>query len=163
MKGLLSTLAAAAALVAGSAFADNTKEYEVTITNLTKGQSFTPQLVVAHDDTVVVFESGTAASPALESLAETGSTAGLTDDLLAHGYGVNDVHTIGGLIGPGQSATTTLEASPQHRLLSIAAMLIPTNDTFVALRGGVHCRRKAVRRITQLPTTRGPNRTIRTV
>ena len=46
-----------------------------------------------------------------------------------------DVHTIGGLLGPGQSVTTMLEASNHHRNFTFVAMLIPTNDTFVGLDG----------------------------
>ena len=124
-----------ALLLATSAHADYTRKYEVTITNITKGQSFTPQLVLAHSRRGILFELGSPASLPLEVLAEAGDTSPLTDDLLGMRNRVNDVHTIPGLLGPGQSVSTTLEATPHHRYLSVAAMLIPTNDTFFALNG----------------------------
>jgi hypothetical protein len=127
-------IAAAALVLAASAHADHPFTYEVTITNVTKGQTFTPQLVAAHDRWVRLFTVGQPASPALEILAEGGDTQPLTDDLLALGDAVSDVTTIGGLLGPGQTATVTVQADP-HDVLSIAAMLIPTNDNFVALNG----------------------------
>jgi hypothetical protein len=120
-------------LVAATAHADYTRKYEVTITNVTQGQTFTPQLVAAHGPHVSVFQLGAAAGKALEALAEAGDTSPLTEELLENGYQVSDVHTVPGLLGPGESVTTTLEASPYHRYMSFAAMLIPTNDTFVAL------------------------------
>jgi len=126
-------LALLASLAATVAQADYTTKYEVTITNVTRGQTFTPQLVVAHSPGVALFELGAPASQSLEILAEGGDTSPLTDDLLAQSYRVSDAHTIPGLLGPGESVTTTLEATPHHRYLSLAAMLIPTNDTFVAL------------------------------
>ena len=128
-------LAILATLAATAAQADYTVKYEVTITNVTRGQTFTPQLVVAHSRGVRLFKLGAPASLSLEILAEAGDTSPLTDDLLAHSYRVSDVHTVPGLLGPGESVTTTLEATPHHRYLSLAAMLIPTNDTFVALNG----------------------------
>lgn len=126
-------LAVLALLTATAAQADSIAKYEVTITNVTRGQTFTPQLVVAHSSEVSIFQPGSPAGLSLEILAEAGDTSPLTDDLLAMTYQVSDAHTVPGLLGPGQSVTTTLEASPHHRFMSLAAMLIPTNDTFVAL------------------------------
>lgn len=110
--------------------------YEVTITNITKGQSFTPQLVTSHSRAVSLFTVGDAASPELEVLAEGGSTADVTTLLQGAGAKVADIQTIPGLLGPGKSVTMTLEANPYIRRISLAAMLIPTNDTFVALNSG---------------------------
>ena len=134
-------LAAGLVLVTGTAWAvdesagaykQGERAYEVTITNLTKGQSFTPQLIAAHKGSLRIFESGDAASLALEILAEGGDTTPLTEVLQSSGA-ASGVETIGGLLGPGQSVSMTLTASAKHRYFSMAAMLIPTNDTFVAL------------------------------
>ena len=38
-----------------------------------------------------------------------------------------------GLLGPGESVTFTIDTAEGFRRLSLAAMLIPTNDSFVAL------------------------------
>ena len=109
------------------------RKYEVTITNLTPGQTFTPQLVATHSARVSLFELGQPASSALEVLAEGGDTAPLTEVLLASPYEVADVQTVPGLLGPGQSVTVIVEANRFQRYLSLAAMLIPTNDAFVAI------------------------------
>lgn len=109
--------------------------YEVTITNLTPGQTFTPQLVVTHASSVRLFEPGEPASEALSILAEDGATGPLTAALLAQGQAVGQVQTIPGLLGPGKSASVQIEASRHHDLISAAGMLIPTNDTFFALNG----------------------------
>lgn len=116
-------------------FADSYKPeftYEVTITNITRGQTFTPQLVVAHNPYVSLFELGEPASPELAILAESGNTQPLTE--LLNGSGdVGEVKTVDGLLGPGESVVTEINANPwKHRVLSFGAMLIPTNDTFVA-------------------------------
>ena len=122
-------------VVAGLAHADNTRTYEVTITNITKGQTFTPQLIATHDRHVEFFALGHPASAGVESMAESGSTAALTEEFMAHWYQVSEVKTIAGLLGPGEHVTTTIQARSRHRSLSLAAMLIPTNDTFVRLVG----------------------------
>ena len=122
-------------VVAGLAHAENTRTYEVTITNITKGQTFTPQLLATHDRHVEFFALGHPASAGVESMAESGSTAALEEEFMAHWYQVSEVKTIPGLLGPGEHVTTTIQASARHRFLSLAAMLIPTNDTFVGLDG----------------------------
>ena len=100
--------------LAGFVQADYATKYEVTVTNITKGQSFTPQLLATHDRHVAVFELGQPASLAVEVLAEGGDTSLLTDALVSMSYRVGDVQTIGGLLGPGQSVTTTIEGWVNH-------------------------------------------------
>lgn len=46
---------------------------------------------------------------------------------------VNDIVTTAGLLGPGESLTLTIENRPAFSRFNFAAMLILTNDTFVAL------------------------------
>ncbi len=137
MRNLFSLwLAAGAFLVTGSAWAvdepSGERTYEVTITNLTKGQTFTPQLIAAHKGSIQLFQAGEPAGLPLEILAEGGDTTPVAEVLLASGQ-ASGVETIGGLLEPGQSVSMTFAASPRHRFFSMAAMLIPTNDTFVAL------------------------------
>jgi hypothetical protein len=123
---------AAAFLIWGAAAqAQNLTQFEVTITNITQGQSFTPQLVVAHNRSTRLFELGEQASPALALLAEDGQTGSLQDELA---NATREATEIAGLLEPGQSATTVIGARRGDRL-SVAAMLIPTNDTFMALNG----------------------------
>ncbi len=128
-------LGLALALVATGALADDKDRavYEVSITNITKGQTFTPQLIAIHSDSVALFQLGDPASSELEVLAEAGSTGPLTEFLEAQGKSVGAVTTIGALLPPGATAVAMLEAPVKHDYLSTAGMLIPTNDTFFAV------------------------------
>ena len=106
--------------------------YEVTVTNLTRGQSFTPILVATHRAGVMLFETGQPASPELALLAEGGKTAPLTANLEANPE-VQQVITIPGLLGPGASVTARIKTQGNFDHLSMASMLVPTNDGFFAL------------------------------
>lgn len=129
-------LAPAVLLVAvAPALADGNARYEIEITNTTKGQTFTPILVTTHASSVQLFELGDPASEALEILAEAGETGPISDALSAQGRKVGEVVTIPGLLGPGETARVEIRATSRARHLSVAAMLIPTNDTFFALDG----------------------------
>jgi hypothetical protein len=116
------------------------REYEVTVTNLTRGQRFTPILVATHKQGVRLFELGSPASPQLRTLAEEGDTGPLASLLLSMPE-VKDVVTStpppppSNLIEPGESITLRVETSGAFDHLSVAAMLIPTNDGFFALNG----------------------------
>jgi len=120
-------------LITSATFAHGKPLYEVTITNVTKGQSFTPQLVATHDASVSLFTLGEPASLPVEIVAEAGDTTPLSEALLNLGRHVQDVTTIPGLLGPGQTISVTVEANGYHRYLSAIAMLIPTNDNFFAV------------------------------
>ena len=106
--------------------------YEVTITNITKGQIFTPILATAHSSRIALFQLGEPASEALATMAESGDTSKLSTALSASPR-VFDVESVGGLILPGESATLEISAPYRIRRFSMAGMLIPTNDAFVAL------------------------------
>jgi Spondin_N len=119
-------------LVSILAVAEHSVRYEVTITNITPGQTFTPQLVVTHPRDVRLFELGTPASEPLAIMAEGGDTGPLTDSVAGV---ATDAQTIGGLLAPGMSASVVVEGSARNGYLSAVAMLIPTNDTFFGLNG----------------------------
>ena len=126
-KIILST----ALLMSTSLFAS---EVEVKITNLTKGINFTPLLVSAHNAGAKLFTSGEASSNALQKMAEGGSITDLASDLTGAGA-TNMENPAGGLLAPGASATTTLiiDDTQGNEYLSIVAMMLPTNDGFIAL------------------------------
>ena len=105
--------------------------YEVTITNVTRDQTFTPFLVVAHRPRVSLFEVGQPAGDELEALAENGDTAPFQEALAAT-PGVHGVTVGGGLLAPGHTTTMMVKGHRYDRV-SLAAMLIPTNDGFIAL------------------------------
>jgi hypothetical protein len=106
----------------------------VTITNLTRGQSFTPILVASHRGNVGLFAVGTPADEGLATLAEGGDVGPLTKSLLDDPR-VIDVAASAGLLGPGMSVTVTVAAGRKAGRISVASMLIPTNDTFFGLNG----------------------------
>ncbi len=109
------------------------KSYEVTITNVTRGQTFTPTLATTHKRSISLFDLGTPASDQLAALAESGNTSPLNELLLSLPNKVADTSGTEGLLLPGQSVTLTIDSNSRFNRLSLAAMLIPTNDTFVAL------------------------------
>jgi hypothetical protein len=129
---MLKNIFVASLLVAfsGLAAASPGVRYEVKITNVTPAQAFTPQLVVTHEQGAHLFVLGDAADPALEALAEGGRTDLLEDTVADSAY---DMQTSAGLLMPGETTTLILVAHPKRGLLSLAAMLLPTNDTFVGL------------------------------
>ena len=108
--------------------------YEVTITNITAGQSFTPLIAATHTSDVSFFELGAAPSMDIADLAEGGDTSGLaaTLDSMPE-YLMHTETTPMVLIGPGQSVTVTVMGNKEFDRLSVAGMLLPTNDTFVAV------------------------------
>lgn len=104
----------------------------MTITNLTPGSYFTPLLVAAHGNGTRIFEVGTAASASLQAMAEGGDLTGLVSDLQAAGADVAQ-DPAGGLLGPGAATTLTLSNATGNDVLSLVAMILPTNDGFVGL------------------------------
>ena len=111
-------------------------EYDVTITNVTEGTLFTPILVVSHSPGVKLFELGMPASDELVLLAEGGAVDPLAT-LLEGDSRVVDAADSGGLLHPGESVTVTVDAPHQLGRISLASMLLPTNDGFIALNGVV--------------------------
>jgi len=106
--------------------------FEVTVTNLTPGQILSPVLVTVHDDTVDLFEAGQPASPELAALAEDGDASQLVQ-LLGGLGGVSDVQVGGDVVMPGASQMLTVRVRGGAKLLSLASMLVSTNDTFAGL------------------------------
>ena len=111
---------------------DDEGMYAVTITNLTKGQTFTPILAASTRQGDHVFTLGSPASDELEIIAEGGNNQPLANKLTSEGNALDTVSS-GALLDPGQSVTLNVKMSEKFRFVSIAAMLIPTNDGFVAL------------------------------
>ncbi|MGB7451163.1 MAG: spondin domain-containing protein [Lysobacterales bacterium] len=113
--------------------------FAVTITNITAGQVFTPVLVASHTGRVSFFELGAEPSSELADLAEGGATDGLQMKLDGLPKYVMDTNTSGitpngdPLIDPGESVTIYITGSRKFNRFSLAGMLLPTNDTFVAI------------------------------
>lgn len=109
--------------------------YSVEIQNLTHGSYFGPLLVSAHPSSNMLFSAGMPASTNLQKMAEGGDISGLAMDMVNAGSDNNE-NPAGGLLAPGASTMADLgEPEEGNTQLSIAAMVVPTNDTFVALNG----------------------------
>lgn len=130
-------------MLAGASFAAGpiTTTYQVTITNLTPGQPFAPPVLATHRGRVSLFDVGQPASYQIKESAENGNNGPLVAALSANPF-VYDVQTGGAPIvspnDPGgtglpSSATYTIETERRSRFLSVAAMLICTNDGFTGV------------------------------
>lgn len=112
---------------------DNGRTFDVSVTNLTVGQPFSPVGVFLHDNTQQVFSVGTPASVALETMAEGGDVSALIDAVQSISEVTGDAP-----VGPGASSTYTISiaAQPTEELeLSVMTMLVNTNDGFTGVNG----------------------------
>ena len=109
--------------------------FEVTVDNLTNAQPLSPAAVVAHQPGYSIFTVGAPASAGLEELAEGGDNAALLAEageaaiVLASASG-------GAPIGPAGSETLSfevLESDVANLEISVATMLVNTNDAFSAI------------------------------
>ena len=122
----------------GIRMSTRTTAYDVTIENLTSTQPFTPAVIATHRSPVKWFASGEAASPAVQNLAENGDVPGFVQWL----HGNSDVAHVAVAAGagpppimPGESSTITIVADRGADHLSVASMLICTNDGFTGVAG----------------------------
>lgn len=125
---ILTVLAAASVLASDK----NAYVHEVTITNVTRGQTFTPILVASHSSGVTLFELGAPSNAEITVMAESGNIEPLMT-LLRGTPGVHGIADSGGLLFPGDSVTVTVASRWSSDRISLVGMLIPTNDSFVAL------------------------------
>lgn len=114
--------------------------YEVTVMNLTTGQPFSPGIVVTHAAGMSLFQMGARPSPGLIKLAEDGmpmdaimamkSMSGVGEAVVLS-MPMMPIHRRG---GPGPtSATVRINAGPGETHLSLATMLVCTNDGFTGV------------------------------
>jgi len=135
MKRIFSIgLILSASLLSGMVAADGNRAFEVTVTNITKGEVFTPIMVASHRHGVKLFEIGEPADQDLEILAESGNTEPLSTSLLSSGLAL-DVVTADGPLLPGHSVTLLVKTNKRNAHVSVASMLVPTNDAFFAVNG----------------------------
>lgn len=120
------------------ALAQNTREYEVSVTNATRGETFTPLAVLTHQAGIRLFQIGSPAPAVLEAVAEEGNVAPLVTLAQSVPAVVYDAQTSGappaGVTAPGATTTMRVMARASAQL-TLVAMLIPSNDAFVALNG----------------------------
>lgn len=129
-KYLLSLAALSTAFVSTSA---NAVDFEVEISNLTHGITFTPFLAAAHTEGNNLFRSGEPASANLQAMAEGGDISGLVADVNNLGATVV-ANPAEGLLAPANSVSFNMNTDGTNNTqLSIVAMLLPTNDGFAGL------------------------------
>lgn len=126
----------AAMLVMASLFGAQTAsavDFNVRIINLSNGIYYTPFLVAAHPAGTSIFTVGQPASANLQAMAEGGDISGLVTDLQGLGAAVAE-NPAGGLLAPASETSVDLNTDgTSNELLTIVAMLLPTNDAFAGL------------------------------
>lgn len=118
----------------GIRMSSKTTAYDVTIKNLTSTQPFTPAVIATHRSNVRLFATGEVASAEIQDVAENGAVPGLVQwwhdnpdaSHVAVAFGAGEHPPI----MPGASSTITIVADRGADRLSVASMLICTNDGF---------------------------------
>jgi hypothetical protein len=109
--------------------------YTVRVENLTPAtgpgasQVFSPPVLATHARGVHVFRLGHLASEAMAGIAEDALNDPMVD-WLENSSQVMDVQVGGGVIPPGAADEYMVEGAPGFRRLSLAFMLVNTNDGF---------------------------------
>lgn len=111
--------------------------FDVTVTNLTNAQPLSPIAVIAHQDGYAFFAVGSPATAGLETMAEGGDNSALLAEADADAM-VTVTGSGAAPIGPAASETVTvdlLESALPGLRISVATMLVNTNDAFSGLDG----------------------------
>ena len=137
---LLAVLQVVAMIGAAPAQAGGTRTYDVTIRNLTVGQPLSPPLLATHRGNYELFSPGASATHGLQQLAENWNQGPLRDEL-AGTRGVFDVQSSHlplappsrqANVGLSNSITIKITAGKGARFLTVASMLMCTNDGFTS-------------------------------
>ncbi|MFV1983886.1 MAG: spondin domain-containing protein [Thiohalomonadales bacterium] len=134
LKSIATSAICGLLLLSSTAFAGGTKMFEVTVTNITKGEIFTPILVASTHKGFKLFKKGAPASLELEQIAEGGNNKPLSAFLVDGKHALDTASASDGL-APGASLTLTVKMNKYFNHITIASMLIPTNDAFFAVNG----------------------------
>ncbi len=113
---------------------------EVSLTNLTHGQIMSPVFIARHDSSAdYLYNLGHPASDALAAMAEDAEADGLLEAWDPESNGsVGQAMVLAlddGPIPPGKTVTTTFDINDGKSLVSLASMLVSTNDAFVGANG----------------------------
>ncbi|MEP1740423.1 MAG: spondin domain-containing protein [Kangiellaceae bacterium] len=114
----------------------NTAVYTVQITNLTYSQPLSPAAIIMHEPGYYAFVEGQSASVELEQLAEGGDPSGIVSTASTQVQFLDGIAT-SGPIGPrsigSESTLVVPDLDADNLRLSIATMLVDTNDAFTGL------------------------------
>jgi len=90
---------------------------------------WSPPVVVAHSSDYVMWELGGIATSGVESVAETGSTFTLRNELQAlQGQSVGEFETGSAIIFGTGTSSVTLEATAKYNEISVISMIAPSPD-----------------------------------
>ncbi len=112
--------------------------FEITLTNLTTGepgkggQIFSSPIFATHFKADSLAPVGQPAAPALVALAENGDVSGILE--IATSIAANTV-VADNVVVPGGSVTVRLNGNVLNATLTVASMLVSTNDGFIAASG----------------------------
>jgi len=111
--------------------------YAVTVTNASANQPLSPPAVVIHREGYDGWTAGSSASTGLEKLAEGGDAADFITEANLNGN-VEATKSGSGVVAPGASTLIKLTAPYFSDLrLTLASMLVNTNDAFIGVNGVV--------------------------
>ncbi|MCL1594368.1 MAG: spondin domain-containing protein [Actinomycetia bacterium] len=131
---LVASMAAFIAPANASGSDDEYEEtYRVTVQNLTENQTLTPAVVATHEDDFRLFKRNRTASNGIQQLAENGGVPVLVAELMDDDDVADVGVTSGGPIGPGETASVLVRTGDDADRISVAAMLICTNDGFASV------------------------------
>jgi hypothetical protein len=119
----------ALALASTSTFA---QDLSITVTNLTQGLHFTPVVSAAHPSDNHIFMVNSMAGAELQAMAEGGDISGLVSVLSSIDANISE-NPAAGLLAPAMSTNFMLSNDTNNTHLSLAAMILPSNDGFVGL------------------------------
>ncbi len=108
----------------------------VTPDGVPGGAHFSRLIAAVHDAGVTFLESGEAASPGVESMAEIGGTSILRSEVT--GAGANALGVVQGdtsSIGPTATNSLTVTLTTGHPLVTLVTMIAPSPDWFIGVSG----------------------------
>ena len=105
--------------------------YEISVTNITQAQIISPFIVSTHRRSFPLFTHGETASPELAAIAQDADNTGM-EALLIDVGDAQDLAIATSPVLPGQTISVVVSAK-RARYLNLAAMLVTTNDAFIAI------------------------------
>jgi len=128
----IATALSSALLLQGCNDNNPQRSFNVEVTNLSNHQPFAPVAAVLHKSGYNGFSLGAMASDGLELLAEGGDPSAFIAEAAVDNKVINSASGIG-IIAPGNNEVIKVQGiSPKPRL-SLAGMLVNTNDGFIGL------------------------------
>jgi len=104
--------------------------FKITITNLSPNV-LSPTAFITHNAGFDLFDEGSAASPEVQLLAETGNNTGVLGLASLSASVLDYAAATGGVLHQGSSGMALIDADAAHPLLTFMAMMGVSNDGFI--------------------------------